>query len=202
MEQKSKKRLELLWVLVLIGFTGGILVAGCGGDDDEPTEPPQGFIISQEQAGVWEWTMTLRDCTTGDPIPGFPDDVVTETLCPGIDYADEQLPDCTIEILSSNSFRGECRETQTISGCTMTATMDVTFTFETESFTGTGDVTVTFSGSGCAGMPDICGDFLAEGERTGPVPEGECGKGRPQGLELLYSSSKRLLQAAVSEYGF
>jgi hypothetical protein len=159
------------------------------------------FIITQEQAGVWEWTMTLRDCTTGEPIPGFPDDVQTETLCPGIDYADDQYGECNIEILSSNSFRGQCSETRTISGCTMTANMDVTFTFETESFTGTGDVTVTFSGSGCAGMPNICGDFLAEGERTGPVPGGECTKGRTQGLELLYSFSNRLLQAAGSRHG-
>ena len=139
-----------LAILTAIIIGAAIGVSGCGDDDDGDgdgvTNPPRGFIITEEQAGRWQWVMTFED-DEGEPLAGFDDQTFNETLCPGIDYAQDHYEDCNVNVLSSTSFRVRCAETIDLPGvsCSITTILDLTFNFETASFTATGPVTLSTS---------------------------------------------------------
>jgi hypothetical protein len=174
----TKHGWKCLAFLTAIVIGGAIVVSGCGDDDDDGgTGPGQGFVITDDQAGRWRITISFEDAE-GQPLEGFDDQTTTETLCPGVDYAQDEYGDCDIDVLSSTSFRAQCSETTALPGmdCTIVITLDLTFVFEEEDFTATGPVSLSATGEDCEEEFEINGTANVVGERIGPVPPGDCGK--------------------------
>jgi len=163
-------------ILPLFTLVAAIEISGCS-DDDEVTAPVQGVVITEEQSGQYQLTVSFVD-EEGNPIPDGPDQIDNQVLCPGIDYAQDEYGDCNMTVLSSSSFRVRCSETESSPNidCSFSTTYDLTFVFEVTSFTGTGLFHIFSSGSECAGDIDFSGVCTITGTRIGPVPPGACGK--------------------------
>ncbi|MBK8230709.1 MAG: hypothetical protein IPK72_09040 [Candidatus Eisenbacteria bacterium] len=152
------------------------LLTGCGDDDDDDDGGPGpgsgDATVTAEMAGIWSFTVTIKDCVSGTTLFSTTD---ADTLCVG-ERLDEAVggddANCTLT-KNGNSFHLECDTSETIEGCTSTTHVVVDMTYTNTTVTADGQASFSDSPEGCAGGS---GSFCVaiRGQRTGNVPSGAC----------------------------
>lgn len=130
--------------------------------------------FSAAWAGVWDLTITQKDCDTGDTLQ-----IVAEqdTICTGNTInTDPGSFSITCDGTSDDTnFNVTCTgSSEVITDCIATFTYTVDGTRSGDNMSATSRITIVYSGTACSGIADFCQDSVISGTRTGPEPP-DCG---------------------------
>jgi hypothetical protein len=121
-----------------------------------------------EWAGVWDITITERECGSSTITDMYTD---TDTICTGEIFTEGEEEGVTCDgTITSTTINVTCGGSVSEGGCTITLGSSVNVTRSGETFSGTGQWSVTYTGTCGPFLEDECVDEVYSGARTSGEP--------------------------------
>ena len=166
MEEDALRGRHACAALLILSAVG---TGGCGHED--PQQPPATLKVPESWAGVWEVTITSRECTT-DSFLGV--DVVVDTVCAGESV--EEFIGLADQGLETMSCSGGFTDTHLATTCTGRSNIFCEFTVSGTFIADRADSTLT--GDGVVHLRLVCSNEVQEdcieaeiaGRRLAPAP--------------------------------
>ena len=164
------------------------VAAGCGDDGPDGGTGPDGdgngngngnpVVVSDDWAGIWNLTLTMRDCATNAVIETV---MEVDTLCAEEFTADDEDfgdLDCT-GTWTATSADVSCTGSFTLDGitCTYSATLTGSLSGDGSSYNASIRVDITYTGEGAP--PDFCTVQEVSATRISDAQPGCNGSGAP-----------------------
>ncbi len=161
--------------LLAAGVLTASLLTGCGDDKKNPTTPgtPANPVVTEAMAGVWSFTITLKDCATQTVLSQSTD---SYNLCPGesiLSSVPVDSTDCEIT-QNGDTYHVHCSTVDSSEGCTSTTTINLDLTYTNTTVHAAGEATIADNPSGCSGFPEGTACIDVAGTRIANLPQGAC----------------------------